>query len=105
MNLIRLVSAGYIDGFYNKPRIDRELLKEHHEGLIALSACLAGEIPRALTQNDLEHAKEAAEFYHSLFGTDYYIELQNHGIADQKRILPGLVKLARELGIPMVRYQ
>ncbi len=101
-NLIRLVSAGYIDGFYNKPRIDRELLKEHHEGLIALSACLAGEIPRALTQNDLEHAKEAAEFYHSLFGEDYYIEIQNHGIADQKRILPRLVKLARELGIPLV---
>lgn len=101
-NLIRLVSAGYIDGFYNKPRIDRALLKEYHTGLIALSACLAGEIPRALAQNDLERAKEAAEFYHSLFGEDYYIELQNHGIAEQKRILPGLVKLARELGIPMV---
>ena len=101
-NLIRLVSAGYIDGFYNKPRIDRELLKEHHAGLIALSACLAGEIPRALVQNDSEHAREAAEFYHSLFGEDYYIEIQNHGIVDQRRILPGLVKLAKELDIPLV---
>lgn len=101
-NLIRLVSAGYIEGFYNKPRIDRELLTKHHEGLIALSACLAGEVPRALTQNDYEKAAEAAAFYRSLFGEDYYIELQDHGIADQKRILPSLVKLADELNIPLV---
>lgn len=101
-NLIHLVSAGYIEGFYNRPRIDRSLLNEHHEGLIALSACLAGEVPRALTANDLEKAYEAARFYKELFGPDYYIELQNHSIAEQKRILPGLVKLARELGIPLV---
>ncbi len=101
-NLIKLVSLGYIEGFYNKPRIDRELLKKYHGGLVALSACLAGEIPRALIHNDLEEAREAAEFYQSLFGEDYYIELQNHGISEQKRILPGLVKLARELHIPLV---
>ena len=101
-NLIRMVSAGYIEGFYNKPRIDRNLLMEHHEGLIALSACLAGEIPRALTANNLEKAYETARFYKELFGPDYYIELQNHGIAEQKRILPGMVQLARELNIPLV---
>lgn len=101
-NLIRLVSSGYIDGFYNKPRIDREILKRHKEGLIALSACLAGEVPRALTRNDLEKAGETVAFYKELFGLDYYIELQNHGIAEQKRILPGLVKLAGEYGVPLV---
>ncbi len=101
-NLIKMVSKAYIDGFYSKPRIDHDLLNEHHEGLIALSACLAGEIPRALNASDYEKAVGIARYYKGLFGEDYYIELQNHGIADQKKILPLLHKLAKELDIKMV---
>lgn len=102
-NLIKLVSDGYIDGFYNKPRVDRALLEEHHEGLIALSACLAGEIPRALTGGDYDRAREAAIFYRDTFGADnYYIELQNHGINDQLKILPKLSRLAEDIGVGMV---
>lgn len=102
-NLIKLVSAGYTEGFYKKPRVDKELLKKHHEGLIALSACLAGEIPRNLTQNDYEAAKKAAIEYRDIFGeNNYFIEIQDHGYADQKRILPNLIKLSKETGIPLV---
>ncbi len=101
-NLIKMVSKAYIEGFYSKPRIDHDLLKEHHEGLIALSACLAGEIPRALNAGDYDKAVNIAKFYKNLFKDDYYIELQNHGIADQKKILPLLHKLAKELNIKMV---
>ena len=102
-NLIKLVSAGFIDGFYKKPRIDKELLKQYHEGLIALSACLAGEIPRHLTQNDYDAAKAAALEYRDIFGeNNYFIEIQDHGYADQKRILPNLIRLSNETGIPLV---
>lgn len=102
-NLIKLVSYGYIDGFYNKPRIDKELLKKHSEGLIALSACLAGEIPRALLNNDYEKAKEIACFYRDTFGKDnYFIEIQDHDIKEQKIILPLLNKLANEIGVGLV---
>ena len=102
-NLIALVSAGWTDGFYGKPRIDRELLSRHHEGLIALSACLAGEIPQALLRGDFESAKETARWYAELFGKDhFYIELQDHGLEEQKRILPGLLRLLRETGLPPV---
>ncbi len=102
-NLIKMVSAGFTEGFYYKPRIDFELLSEHSEGLIALSACLAGEVPRLLAADDYDGAKEVAKKYLNLFGKDnYYIELQDHGIAEQKRTNPQLVKLARELGIGLV---
>lgn len=102
-NLIKLVSAGYIDGFYFKPRVDRELLEKYSEGLIALSACLAGEIPRLLTAGDFDKARETALAYQDIFGVgNYYIELQNHGIDEQMRILPELARLSRETGIPMV---
>lgn len=101
-NLIKLVSLANTEGFYNKPRIDRELLKQHHAGLIALSACLAGEVPRALRDRDYEKAKEVASFYKSVFGQDYYIELQNHGMKEQQEILPSLYRLATELSIPVV---
>ncbi|WRS28104.1 DNA polymerase III subunit alpha [Oscillospiraceae bacterium MB08-C2-2] len=101
-NLIKLVSAGFVEGFYSKPRIDRELLSAHSEGLIALSACLAGEVPRALTAGDYNRAKEAALFYKGIFGEDYYIELQNHGIQEQIDILPRLAQLSEETGIPLV---
>ena len=102
-NLIKLVSAGFVEGFYGKPRIDHALLEQHHEGLIALSACLAGEIPQALLAGDYERAKETALFYKKLFGPDhYYIELQDHGLPEQKEVLAPLIRLARELEIPLV---
>lgn len=102
-NLIKLVSAGFIEGFYSKPRIDKELLERHHEGLIALSACLAGEIPQKLLAGDYEGARAAALWYDDLFGRDnYYLEIQDHGLGDQKTVLPGIVRLAEETGIPLV---
>lgn len=102
-NLIKLVSAGFIDGFYKKPRVDKELLRKHHEGIIALSACLAGEVPRQLSNNDYEAAKKAALEYLDIFGEgNYFIEIQDHGYADQKRILPGLIRISKETGIPLV---
>lgn len=102
-NLIKLVSAGFIDGFYNKPRIDHALLEEHHEGLICLSACLAGEIPQALLAGDYEKAKATAQYYEDLFGKgNYYIEIQDHRLPEQRRVLPMLVQLSQETGIPLV---
>ena len=102
-NLIKLVSAAYTEGFYSKPRVDVELLEKYHNGLICLSACLAGEIPRKLTNGDYEAAKQTALKYRDIFGRDnYFIELQNHKFADQQRILPMLIKLSRETGISMV---
>ena len=101
-NLIRMVSQGFTEGFYTKPRIDRELLEKYHEGLICLSACLAGEIPRSLVNNDMDKARETAMYYKNLFGEDYYIEIQDHGIEDQQKILPKLISLAKELSIPLV---
>ncbi len=102
-NLIKLVSAAYTEGFYSKPRVDVELLEKYHNGLICLSACLAGEILRKLTNGDYEGAKQTALRYRDIFGKDnYFIELQNHKFADQQRILPMLIKLSRETGIPMV---
>ncbi len=102
-NLIKLVSRSFTEGFYFKPRIDRELLRGHTEGLIALSACLAGEVPRALSAGDYARAKEAATFYRDLFGAEnYFIELQNHGIKEQQQILPLLKRLAGELGVGVV---
>ncbi|MBQ7986526.1 MAG: DNA polymerase III subunit alpha [Clostridia bacterium] len=102
-NLSYIVSKGFTEGYYYKPRIDFELLSEHSEGLIALSACLAGEIPKALLADDYEKAKEIGEKYVNLFGKDnFFIELQDHSIADQKRINPTLVRLAKELGVGVV---
>lgn len=102
-NLIKLVSKGFTEGFYTKPRIDDELLAEYHEGLVCLSACLAGEIPQKLLDGDYAGAKSKAEFYRDMFGSEnFFIELQDHGIEEQKRILPSLIKLAREIGVDIV---
>ncbi|PWM25233.1 MAG: DNA polymerase III subunit alpha, partial [Oscillospiraceae bacterium] len=102
-NLISLVSRGSIEGFYQKPRVDLELLSRKSEGLIALSACLSGQIPRLLVAGDYEGAKEAALRYRAIFGPEnYYIEVQNHGIEEQKRILPQLRRLASEIGVGLV---
>lgn len=98
-NLIQLVSKGFTEGFYNKPRIDDDLLKEYHEGLICMSACLAGEIPQNLLKSNYNKAKEKALFYQNLFGKEnFFIELQDHGIPEQKQILPDLIRLAEEIG-------
>lgn len=102
-NLIQMVSKSWVDGFYVRPRVDKALLETHHEGLIALSACLAGEIPRKLAIKDFEGAKETALWYNRVFEPgNYYLELQDHGLREQKEILPDLLRLSRETGIPLV---
>lgn len=102
-NLVAIVSKAWTDGFYNKPRADFDLLRAHSEGLIALSACLAGEIPRALAVGAYDAAKEAAERYLDIFGPgNFYLELQNHGLQDQAYVNPQLIRLSRETGIPLV---
>jgi DNA polymerase-3 subunit alpha len=101
-NLVKLVSEAWCKGRYVHPRINFELLKEHHEGLICLSACLAGEVLRNLLRNDYQAAKETAQKYKDLFGEDYYLELQDHGLDEQKQTNPELIKLAQELGIELV---
>ncbi len=102
-NLIKLVSIGYCDGFYNRPRVDIEVLKKYSGGLIALSACMAGEVARKLSANDYDGAKEAALLYKDIFGEDnFYIEVQNHGLKEQLAILPLQYRLSRETGIPLV---
>lgn len=102
-NLIYLVSMGCIEGYYYKPRVDKELLRSHSEGLIALSACLAGEIPKALSNGSYDTAKTIAQEYTEIFGRDnFFIELQDHGLPEQKRILPELIRLADELGLGTV---
>ena len=102
-NLIKLVSLGFTEGFYGKPRVDDALLEQYHEGLICLSACLAGEVPQLLLNRDFKGAKERAEYYRDLFGRDnYFIELQDHNIPDQRRIIPDLVRIAEETGVGLV---
>lgn len=102
-NLIKLVSAGFTEGFYSKPRIDKELLEQHSEGLIALSACLAGELPRLIMKNEYAKAKESALWFKRVFGEgNYYIELQDHDIFEQKQVNTKLILLSRETGIPLV---
>ena len=101
-NLIKMVSAGFVEGFYSKPRVDKQLLEQYHEGLICLSACLAGEIPQAILAGDYERAKATALWYRDLFGAEnYYIELQDHGLKEDSTVLPQLIKLSRETGIPL----
>lgn len=102
-NLIKLVSLGYTEGFYNKPRVDDEILSKYSEGLICLSACLAGEIPQRLLVNDFDSAKEKVLKYQKIFGKDnFFIELQNHDIEEEKQILPYLIRLSDETGAKLV---
>ena len=102
-NLSYMVSMAWTEGFYIKPRIDMELLREHHGGLIALSACLAGEIPRRIRNGEYETAKAVALEMAEIFGPDrFYLELQDHGIPDQQTVNRGILKLHRETGLPMV---
>ncbi len=102
-NLIKMVSLSNTQGFYYKPRIDKELLEKYHEGLICLSACLAGDVPQRLVAGDYEGAKELALWYDNLFGRgNYYLEIQDHGIEDQKIVIDGLLRMHEETGIPLV---
>ena len=101
-NLSTLVSMGFTDGFYYKPRIDLEILEKYHEGLIALSACLAGSINKAILKNDLEEAKRIAIWFKDLFKEDYYLELQPNGLPEQVLVNQQLIKISKELDIPLV---
>lgn len=102
-NLIKLVSLSYTEGYYYKPRVDHDILEKYHEGLICLSACLAGEIPQAILERDYEKAKNTALWYRDVFGEEnYFLELQDHGIKEQKIVAEGIKRLYAETGIPVV---
>ncbi len=102
-NLVKLVSAGYTDGFYYKPRIDKELLREHREGLIVLSSCLKGEVSQHLAGGNVTKAKEAALQFKDILGADnFYLEIQDHGIPDQQKIVPMMARLGEETGLQLV---
>ncbi len=101
-NLVKLNSISFVDGFYYKPRIDFKTLKEHSEGLICLSACIAGQLPRLLREGDYEQARKIVKEYKELFNDDYYIELQDHGIAEEIYVVPKLVGIAEEFNVELV---
>ena len=101
-NLTKLVSIGFTEGFYYKPRIDKEVLEKYHEGLICCSACLAGEVPQAILKGDMEEAEKVASWFKNIFGEDYYLEIQNNGIREQVLINQKLVELSHKLDIPLV---
>ncbi|MBE6529090.1 MAG: DNA polymerase III subunit alpha [Ruminococcaceae bacterium] len=102
-NLCAMVSLSFTEGFYNKPRVDEELLRTHSEGLIALSACLGGKIPKLLAKGDFAEAEKTANRYAELFGKNhFYIELQNHNLPEQKRMIPMLAELAKTCNLPLV---
>lgn len=102
-NLMKIVSKGFVDGFYYKPRVDYEVLEQYHEGIIALSACLAGEVPRYLARGLYQEGKEAALRYEKIFGKgNFFLELQDHGIPEQKSVNQALLRLSQELGIDLV---
>lgn len=100
-NLMRLVSAAHLQGFHYKPRIDMKLLSKYAEGLICLSSCLGGEIPQLLLRDQREEARLAALRFRQIFGEDYYLEIQDHGLYEQKKVMKDLIDLSRETGIPL----
>lgn len=101
-NLIKLVSLGFTEGYYYKPRIDLEILEKYSEGLICLSACLAGSVNKAILENNMEKAKEVALWHKRVFGEDYYLEIQNNGVPEQVLVNQKLIALSKELDIPLV---
>ena len=101
-NLCKIVSLGFTEGYYYKPRVDKEILQKYHEGIICSSACLAGEVASDILNDDIEKAKEAALWYKSVFGDDYYLEIQNNGIKKQVLVNQKLIQLSKELNIPLV---
>ena len=101
-NLSKMVSLSFVEGFYYKPRIDKELLEKYHEGIICLSACLAGEVNQYILSDNMEKAEETALWFKNLFGKDYYLEIQNNGIKEQVLVNQKLVEMSRKLNIPLV---
>ena len=102
-NLIKLTSIGYTEGFYRRPRIDKEVLEQHAEGIICLAACLSGEVAYGLRQQRYEEAKRSAQWFAKLFGPEgFWLEIQDHGIAEEKIVLDGMIELSRDLGLPVV---
>ena len=101
-NLAKLVSLGFTEGFYYKPRIDKEILEKYHEGLVCLSACLAGEVNQAILNNNMEEAKRVALWFKNIFKDDYYLEIQSNGIKEQVLVNQKLIELSKVLGIPLV---
>jgi DNA polymerase-3 subunit alpha len=101
-NLCYMVSKSFIDGFYSRPRIDMQLLSEHHEGLIALSACVAGKIPQCILSGAMAEAEQYALTMKNLFGDDFYLEIQNHGLDDERKVAYGIKLISEKYGIPMV---
>src|SRR6266540_5949856 len=102
-NLVKLVSAGFTQGFYYKPRIDKELLREHREGLIVLSSCLKGEVSQNLAQGNYQRAKDAALQFREILGSDnFFLEIQDHGIPDQQKIVPMMARLGEDTGLRLV---
>jgi DNA polymerase-3 subunit alpha len=102
-NLVKLTSIAFLEGFYRRPRIDREVLEVHKEGLVCLAACLSGEVALYLRQGQYEAAKASAAYFARLFGPDgFWLEVQNHGLEEEKLVTEGMFKLAQELGIPVV---
>lgn len=102
-NLMKIVSKGFVDGFYYRPRVDKEVLQEFHEGIIALSACLAGEVPRYISKGLYEEAVKRAKEYEGIFGKgNFFLELQDHGIAEQQRVNQALLRMSQETGIELV---
>ncbi len=102
-NLMRIVSTGYLEGFYYKPRVDVDVLRKHAEGLICLSGCIAGEIQQRLLKGDYTGAKKTAVIYKDIFGTgNFYLEIQNQGMEEERQIMPDMIRLSEETGIPLV---
>lgn len=101
-NLTKLATLASLEGFYSRPRIDKEILEKYHKGLVVLSGCLQGEISRTILKKDFKKAKKTAEWYKEVFGDDFYLEIQDLGIAEQKEVNPKLIELAKELRIKLV---
>lgn len=102
-NLMKIVSRGFTEGYYYRPRVDREILETYHEGLIVLSACLAGEVQKLLSRGAYQEAKEAALWHDKVFGHgNYFLELQDHGLAEQQNVNQQLLRLSQDTGIPLV---
>ena len=102
-NLMKIVSRSFTEGYYYKPRVDLDLLREFHEGIIASSACLAGEVARNIVRGDIEAADAAALRYEQIFGKgNFFLELQDHGYADQQKVNPALLSMSSRLGIPLI---
>ena len=101
-NLIQLVSKGYTEGFYYNPRVDKQLLRQHSEGLVCMSACVSGEVAHLIQEEGVDQAETAAREYMEIFGDDYYLEIQRHGIEAEEKVNDGLLQLHRKLGVPLV---